>query len=79
MVENEMQKADSSARRNRTGLAADQMANAARLGVLEKHLQIPIKRYRDPGNVPGSGLDNIFVDEEKNKEDHVVRVSTESG
>ena len=51
LVEGEMKAAEANARKNRKGAVADRMANAARLGVLGKHLGEEIKRHKDPGNV----------------------------
>ncbi len=58
MIENEMGKAEARARKNRTGSSADALANGARLGVLERYLGVPIKRYRDPGNLKSSAGGN---------------------
>lgn len=66
-----MNAADARARKNRTGAAADRMANAARLGALEKNLGVPVKRYRDPGG--GSSSGGSFTDSENNKDAKPVR------
>lgn len=68
-----MNLAENRARRNRTGVAADRLANAARLGVLERYLGTTIKRYRDPG------MGGAFVDAEDNKgsKDEAVVVKVE--
>jgi len=45
-----MQAAEQRARKNRKpGPGIDRLANAAKLGALEKNLGIHIKRHRDPG------------------------------
>lgn len=47
-----MQEAENNSRKNRKGGAGtDRLANAARLGALERNLGIAVKRHRDPGNV----------------------------
>lgn len=52
MVQSEMDAAEQASRKNRkAGVGTDALANGARLGVLEKHLGIPVKRFRDPGTV----------------------------
>lgn len=75
MVDNEMQQAENNSRKNRKpGASTDALANAARLGVLEKKLGIAIKRHRDPGTVtnrnpfqqhgaekPGSDKDETII------------------
>jgi hypothetical protein len=50
-----MNAAEARSRKGRkAGIAADRLANAARLAALEKNLGVPIKRHRDPGNVQGN-------------------------
>ena len=45
-----MNAAEARSRKGRKpGVAADRLANAARLSALEKNLGVPIKRHRDPG------------------------------
>lgn len=45
-----MNAADARSRKGRKpGVAADRLANAAKLSALEKNLGVPIKRHRDPG------------------------------
>ena len=79
MVENDMQIAENNSRKNAQGAAGDRLANAARLGALEKHLGVPIKRYRDPGNV--GGKENPFhkSDIDRSDQDEVIVVGKESG
>lgn len=74
-VDNEMQEAESNSRKNRKpGIGTDRLANAARLGALERNLGIAIKRHRDPGTItnrnpfqqhgaetPGSDKDETIV------------------
>jgi hypothetical protein len=48
MIDNEMSKAEARARKNRKPKSAERLANAARLGVLQKYLGGDIKRFRDP-------------------------------
>lgn len=49
-----MNAAEARSRKGRKpGVAADRLANAAKLASLEKSLGVPIKRHRDPGNVQG--------------------------
>lgn len=67
-----MASAEARSRKGRkAGVAADRLANAARLAALEKNLGVPIKRHRDPGNVQGSyGQDGKIP--EKDKDTSVV-------
>lgn len=45
-----MNAAEARSRKGRKpGVAADRLANAAKLSALEKNLGVPIKRHRDPG------------------------------
>lgn len=70
-----MAQADARARKNRTGIAADRMANAARLQVLEKHLGVPIKKYRDPGGGTGKSKGVQITDSAKNGDkDEVITI-----
>lgn len=76
-IEKEMDQADNQARKNRKGDAANRMANAARLRVLEKHLGVPVKRYRDPGTLDGA-FRNKIIDSESNKDkDEVVIIKVD--
>lgn len=75
-VDNEMQEAENNSRKNKKpGIGTDRLANAARLGALERNLGIAIKRHRDPGHIsntnpfqqhgaepkPGNDKDEIIV------------------
>jgi len=75
MVENEMQAVEARSRKATPGEAGVRLANAARLGVLEKHLGIPIKRYRDPGSV----VEKLPSSEENKNKDEVIVVAKEGG
>jgi hypothetical protein len=75
MVENEMSEAEARSRKNAQGEAGIRLGNAARLGVLEKHLGIPIKRYRDPGHV---GTENPFTKADGQTEETTTVVGVES-
>lgn len=60
-IESDMQAAEARARKNRKpGPGIDRLANAARLGALEKNLGIAVKRHRDPGV---SDINNPFQKE----------------
>jgi hypothetical protein len=76
MVENEMAQAEARSRKNAQGEAGIRLGNAARLGVLEKHLGIPIKRYRDPGNV---GSENPFKKTDEQHQEGTTIVAREGG
>lgn len=76
MVENEMQAAENRSKSGTPGAAGVRLANAARLGVLEKHLGVPIKRYRDPGNV---GNARPSAPKEETDKDEVIVVAIEGG
>lgn len=65
-----MNAVEAQSRRGRNGVTADRLANTARLGVLEKHLGIKIKRYKDPGTATGDMRSGQgFIDSEKSKEE----------
>lgn len=50
-----MNAAEARSRKGRkAGVAADRLANAARLAALERNLGVPIKRHRDPGSPQGT-------------------------
>lgn len=58
MVEGEMNAAEARSRKGRkAGAGTDRLANAARLGALERYLGVPIKRHRDPGSVGANRID----------------------
>jgi hypothetical protein len=68
-VEGDMAAAEQRSRKGRKpGVAADRLANAARLGVLSKAIGVDIKRHRDPGAVGGRqdvGMDGKRESSEK--------------
>ena len=74
MVQSEMEAAEQSSRKNRKpGPGTDALANGARLAVLEKHLGIPMKRFRDPGTVSGTmGADGRVSDKPVRDESQIV-------
>ena len=73
MVENDMNAAEQSSRKNRKpGVATDALANGARLGVLEKHLGIPMKRFRDPGNVSATESGGKITDQPGKQKDESI-------
>lgn len=77
-VENDMAAAENRSRKGRkAGPGADRLANAARLGVLERHLGVPIKRHRDPGNV--SGRQDVGMDGKKESSDKDTSVIVMKG
>lgn len=70
-----MNAVETQSRKNRKRDAStDRLVNTARLGVLEKYLGIPIKRYKDPGSTgdmrSGKGFitNQGFTDSDNNKE-----------
>lgn len=68
-----MAAAEANARKNRkAGPGTDRLANAARLGVLEKHLGIEVKRYRDPGDVGGAPERAETRDGKQDKDETIV-------
>lgn len=54
-------------------MAADRLANSARLGVLSKLLGVEFKRYRDPGNSAASSSSS-FKDNEEQGQDETILV-----
>lgn len=67
-----MQAAEAKARKNRKGVAAERLANGARLGVLSKHLRIDIKRFRDPAKEKGSIKGDVTNPDKLNKDKEEV-------
>ena len=76
-VTGEMQKAEARSRKNRTGVTAERLGNAAALAVLEKYLGVPVKRNRDPGNIPAKSSSPI-VDSAVNKNEEPTVLFKES-
>ena len=73
MVQSDMDQAEAQARKNRKGKNADRLANAARLGVLGKHLKEDIKRFRDPAKSNGVIKDDPNKPKEESVGDEVKR------
>jgi hypothetical protein len=77
-VSNEMQKAEARSRKNRKGATAERLGNAAGLQVLEKYLGVPVKRHRDPGNIPSQSSAPIVDSAIKGKEEEPITLFKES-
>lgn len=73
MLESEMAAAEKKARKNRKGIAADRLANGARIGVLQKHLGIEVQRFRDPAAVKGAVKGDPQNPDTSKTQDEVVR------
>ena len=70
-----MQDAERTSRKGRkAGVAADRLANAARLRALEKNIGIPVKRHRDPGSVSNMNPFQQGKDAKENNKDESVIV-----
>ena len=76
-VTNEMQKAEARSRKNRKGVTAERLGNAAALKVLERYLGTPIKRNRDPGSAVKSASAPV-VDSPLNKDEEPTILMRES-
>ena len=77
-VSNEMQKAEARSRRNRSGVTAERLGNAASLAVLEKYLGVPVKRHRDPGDTDVQSSSAPVVDSDNNKKEDPITLFSES-
>ena len=72
MVDNEMHKAETRARKGRKPKSAERLANSARLGVLAKYLGTDIKRFRDPATDSGKIKNESDADSKTAKDTSVV-------
>ncbi|AHZ95386.1 tail assembly chaperone [Mycobacterium phage Damien] len=73
MLESKMAEAEKQARKNRKGVAADRLANGARIGILQKYLGAEIQRFRDPAKQKGAIKGDPQKPDTSKTQDEVIR------
>lgn len=74
-----MSAAEARSRSNRKpGPGVDKLANAARLGALEKEIGVAVKRHRDPGSIGAQPI-TFGQDGKKEKNDKDERIVLKRG